>query len=673
MTREEPSKYALVGLPAVVVISVAVRTAVAWKHTTARFFPDEYIYAALGRSISHGHLAIRGTPSHFPALLEPLVAAPIWGLFPTVTAYHLVQMENALAASLACVPIYLLSRYLRLTPLFSFACAIYSLSIPALVYIPFTMADPLGYPLALAAATAAVHSLDHPSPKKQIFFVALAGLATFDRVQYAALFVAYIAAAILVERSRFARSHWVLLASLSPVAVGVLVAGPSRILGYYSGVLSLHIGAGVARWFLTHAFLLSLDAGVVLVPGAIAMLIRPRGRREAAFASFFGSLLFLLLLEASTYAAQGPGRFKERYLFVLLPLLAVAFGLHVHRRRSPRTLVFLIAAMIAIAAAKFPLSEFASGTFKSDSPFLTAIGYVQEHLGVFQTSLIVAGLATLGAVAAAAVAFAIPSRRAGLAALTAVTCMAAVASAGAVAADLASNQRVRAKLPHDLTWIDDAATGSVTAIATLDSSPEDLFDQLYWNASVQHEVVLGGGMPTDAFGVKRLRVAPDGRLVGVGKEILFHNFGTSAVLANGKRVASARHFSLWRTRGVPRLAILVEGRFWDDWLAPDGRIRGWSFPGKDSGTTLTFRLSLPRTWPTGVDLHLGRRSIVIRPGSSRAVVCRAAGPVDVHFSSADSILQPDFRPFTVRLSRLRIVDASPANTTGTATSCSPAK
>ena len=62
--------------------SFAARFVAAWKHPP-RLFPDEYIYAQLANSIAHGRLTIRGQSAHFPALLEPALAAPFW-LFDNV-------------------------------------------------------------------------------------------------------------------------------------------------------------------------------------------------------------------------------------------------------------------------------------------------------------------------------------------------------------------------------------------------------------------------------------------------------------------------------------------------------------------------------------------------------------------------------------------------------------
>src|SRR4029077_14252264 len=83
-------------------------------HTTPLYFPDEYIYGSIARSLAQsGKPMIRGSSAHFPAMLEPLLAAPFWLTHDAELAYRLTQAENALAMSLAAVPVYLLVRRLR--------------------------------------------------------------------------------------------------------------------------------------------------------------------------------------------------------------------------------------------------------------------------------------------------------------------------------------------------------------------------------------------------------------------------------------------------------------------------------------------------------------------------------------------------------------------------------
>ena len=157
-----------------IAVSSLVRSAIAWKHQTPRYFPDEYIYAALGRSLAHGHYEIRGHLAHFPAILAPLLAAPLWRFFSTETAYHLVQAENAVAASLVAVPVYLLARWLGLGRGYSYFCAAYGLLIPVVSLSSENISDLIAYPLVVAAVAVGVRALDTPSSKRQVAFLVFA-------------------------------------------------------------------------------------------------------------------------------------------------------------------------------------------------------------------------------------------------------------------------------------------------------------------------------------------------------------------------------------------------------------------------------------------------------------------------------------------------------------------
>ena len=114
-----------------------------------------------------------------------------------------MQAENALAASLAVIPIYMIARDLKLSRNYAYLCCLYALVIPMLVMIPFTISDFVGYPLALGAIAAAVKAIDRPSPKRQLVFLAFATLATVARVEYFVLVPAYLVAAIVIERRNF--------------------------------------------------------------------------------------------------------------------------------------------------------------------------------------------------------------------------------------------------------------------------------------------------------------------------------------------------------------------------------------------------------------------------------------------------------------------------------------
>jgi hypothetical protein len=82
-----PRVAAWQAIAALVALSTLVRALVALRRETPMYFPDEYMYSELGRSLAAtGHPLIRGTPADFPALLQPLVTAPVWLLDDSAAA-----------------------------------------------------------------------------------------------------------------------------------------------------------------------------------------------------------------------------------------------------------------------------------------------------------------------------------------------------------------------------------------------------------------------------------------------------------------------------------------------------------------------------------------------------------------------------------------------------------
>jgi hypothetical protein len=637
----------------VVLVSAALRSIFAWQHTTPRLFPDEYIYAALSRSIGHSHLQIRGGTVHFPGLLEPILAAPIWRLAPLTTAYHLVQVENAVAASLAAIPLYLLARSLHLSHRYSIGVAIYGVLIPEIVLVAFTSSDAVAYPFALTAIALAVRSIDQPTRRHQVGFLIFASLAALTRVQYFVIVPAYLAAALLVDRREAWRKHRIALLAAGP-AVGV---ASIALLGFYTRELKTPLDANYVKWFFLQMFLIAVETGVVMTPGAVAALTKPQGRRELGFASFTAFLALLLLVEATAHAADS-AQFKERYLFVIVALVPVAFGLFVRHSRPRRFVVIALSAAIAIAAARLPLSEFATSTFKMDSQFLFAVSYAQDQLGTANSSLAIALVTTLLAAIAALFSY----RPQFISPLAIGLSVVLIATAVATHADLLTTNRVRGDLPSDLTWVDHAARGSVSAIETPLADKQDLLYALYWNDSVKRELLLGSAVPTDEFRAPRLTIRADGVIENAGGDILFHNYGTTGWFANASVAARAGDFELLRPHGRPRLRLVIEGRFRDGWLSRAGRLRVWTNSG--SGVQATFRLTLPSSWKRKVTVTLAGSPTRIAPGQSVEVTCkRGTSPLDVRFVASQTQIEPDLRIVSARLERIAVHDEATSGPT----------
>jgi len=657
-----PARLLLAGL---VAVSFGLRFAAALVHTTPLYFPDEYIYGTIARSLAEsGRPLIRGHSAHFPAMLEPLLAAPFWLTHDPAVAYRLTQAENALAMSLAAIPVYLLVRRLGGGSWMALAAGALTVASPDLFFASFVLADATAYPLVRGAVYLGVCALSEPTRRLQVGFAVLAGLATFARVQYVFLPIVFLAAALVVDgwsvRTVWRRYRLSLGLYAAPVLL-VAVLGPKRLLGYYSGVADLGVKPGaIGHWLGTDALLLAYSAGFALVPGALVGLAyalwRPRTRDEKAFAALAVGALLAIFVEASLYAASGTLRFQERYLMVLPPLVLPAFALWLRRNRPGARVAAVLGLGLLALAARVPLSGYTISDSKQDSPFLLAVFRLEKGIGIGTGSLVVALLASALALLGAAVCF-----RAFLArwAIGATILAAAFVSLGAVAFDAHVVRSVRTSLlPTDARWVDHAGLGDVTLLqtpATLHAAADEL---LFWNQSLRHLYFLDNASPIDAFGAPRAKAARDGRLVSRGRTLkgplLISNYAVRVQLAHAVRIARAVNYELWRPLGTPRFAIVAGGLYHDSWLAQAGQIT--VYPASDGRVRGVFTLPLslppaPRSETTTLQLRGpgAKRSVTVHPGESVVVRFRVAhrGPWTLRFRTNRPGYLGDGRPISV--------------------------
>ena len=611
-----------VWLAFIVAGSAMIRSLFAVEHVAPFYFPDEYIYAAVARSLaSTGHPLVRGEPAHFPALLEPILATPLWRLFPTETAYHLIQVENAVFMSLAAIPAYLLARRLALGSGYSLLCAAFTVVLPGLVFSGFITADAVAYPIVLTALYAGVSALQAPSRGRQLAFLALAGLATFGRLQYAVLVPAFLLAAVLVEGRRSVRVYRLTFALVAGAVLAVVALGPGRVVGYYTtGASALHLSLALPKWVALNLFLFTLASGVALVPGAIVGLFSARDRAARGFVALVVPFALMVVVEAALYAANGSGRFKERYLIALVPLVPLAFGLYLRRERPARRPVLALSACIAVPALLLPLSTYAAGDGFDDSPLLWAVAELERLLGSNQeASLAAAACVILGAAAAA---FAAVTGR-NWPALACAFVLVSALSIGATKWDVAFSRLAEQNVTgSDPTWIDDARLGAVEVIQTPAAPKNILQEQLFWNHTITRELLFGATVPTDAFDFGVVQVDRRGLVLADGKPIrtavLFQAYETTPTFANAEPVASLESLGLWRPKGALRLRTLEAGRYGDGWLAPRGALMVWP-AGSQGGGTVSFTLSLPATQNAAVTVRFGKDSYTVAPGASVAV------------------------------------------------------
>jgi hypothetical protein len=656
-----PARLALGGI---VTVSFVVRLLVALAHATPLYFPDEYIYGTIARSLAeHGRPLIRGQSAHFPALLEPLAAAPFWLTHDPALAYRLTQAENALAMSLAAVPVYLLARRLGLGSGLGLVAAALAVASPDLFFASFVLADPLAYPLVLGAIYAAVCALSRPTRWNQLAFVGLTVLTTLTRIQYALLPLVFVAGALAVERfslrrtlSRF-RLTWAIFAA--PL-LGLAALGPSRVLGYYNGIVKLHVDpSGIAHWIATDAMLIVYCAGWVLVPGAllgIAYALRqPRSREEAAFGGVTVGLLVILFAETSMYASNGTARFQERYFMALLPLVLPWFALYLNRGRPGRLVAALIAVILLAVSARVPLAPYSVADNKQDSPFLLGVFRLEHAVGVANGSLVVALVAAALSILAVGIAW---RGRLAVLALGLSLLLAGAASAGSISFDHKVARSVRdSYLPSDARWIDHTGLRHVLLVQTPGTPHARAHEQLFWNRSLDNVLFFDEASAIDAFGHTQLTTDARGRFVAGGKVVrrplAISNYAVRMQLRDARLAARGADYELWRPVGTPRAALFVGGLYTDGWLAEGARITVWPDRGRVVRGTLRLQLSLPaRTERTVLQLSAPglKRKVAVRPSSKQTVVLpidhRGPWTLNVHTDRPGYLA--DGRPISVK-------------------------
>jgi hypothetical protein len=621
-----------------IAVSVGLRVLGALHRATPRYFPDEYIYSSLARSLAHGRLEIRGTPAHFPALLEPLLAAPLWLGDDVELSYRLTQSLHVVAASLAAVPVYVIARQLSLPPWQRLLCAALTLAAPALVYSSYLTADAVALPLALAAIAAGTSVLGAPTKRGQAWFVTFAALACFARVQYVAILAAFACGAVVMARGRpwiAARRFPVVTLLLAVPALGAIAAGPGRVLGYYDSIFDLSLRPlAMAQWAGTDLVLLGYAAGWVLVPlaaaGLVAVSVRPRMRHEQAFGILTAALLGCLLLEAALYAANGSPRFQERYLIVLTPLVPLLACVGARRLGSRPALlgVALVAAGMFLLAVRLPLSGYTALNGKQDSPFLQAISQLEERLGAGSAGLAVALAA--GVLAAVAVVIAMRPRGVIVALMLTLVTL-ALASAGAVAYDIERSGFARdVFVGADARWIDAHGLDHVAGVLTPGSLQPAVSERLFWNRSLSSLLRLPGADPPDEFGSTDVRIRPDGTLTARGRTVqasglLFDEYFSRVQLDGATLLESTAGASLWHAGSSARVAWMLEGRYLDGWLAATNQLTIWPAGDRPRRGTLYLRLRLPSGAPAQrLQLRAAgdERSLTLEPGQTRSVSVR---------------------------------------------------
>ena len=242
--------------------------------------------------------------------------------------------------SLAAVPVYLLARRLSLGAGYALACSVFTVALPDLSSrgTRWPTRSPSRSRWAARRGSRRGRRA-RPASRTAAFFV-LAGLATFARASTSILPVAFLVGGARSSTAARSCARSACRSSLLALPLLAVLASAPRTSSATTRTSSTCTSADAfctGHW--STRFCSRMSSGVVLLPGALVALARPRGRAETSFAALASGFAAGLFFEAALYASNGSERFQERYLFALLPLLPIAFGLYLKHGRPARVAV----------------------------------------------------------------------------------------------------------------------------------------------------------------------------------------------------------------------------------------------------------------------------------------------------------------------------------------------
>lgn len=468
-----------VWLGAIVVLSAALRVALAVTVPVPTIFPDELVYWELGQSFADsGSFVLRGVygaPWVNNGPLYPILIAPTFVVADLTAAYALVKALNAVLMSTAAVPAYFLACRL-LSRRAALVAAAATVLVPSLVYTTRVMSENVSYPLFLWAVLAMNAALERPSARRQLLALAAIGLVTLSRGQMAVLLPAFAGSIVLwawIDPRTGGSSFRRHLRAFAPtwVAVG-LAAATGLAIATGSLVTQTAVFPHVRLWLapakiLWHVADLDLYAGVMPFAAFVLMIwwVAASGAaniRMGIFASVSIATFAALVTLAGVYSTAYPHVY-DRYVFYVVPLFFITLLAWAESgQETGKRLTAGIAAIAALLPLTLPLQSLLNGREWGTStssvgliPLVWAKAFVGEGVAlravllVLTSALALAFLRTTGRWALA---------RAAIYLLLLFSVMTGVSN-------WLLSDNAREAGAGELTWVDDAVgSGSTVAI-----------------------------------------------------------------------------------------------------------------------------------------------------------------------------------------------------------------
>ncbi|MDP9224204.1 MAG: hypothetical protein M3P18_10175 [Actinomycetota bacterium] len=383
---------------------------------------DELLYerlaisiATLGSPFPHIHGEVIGNVNQ----LYPLLLAPLFHDTLVPSALLDAHVLNAIVMSSACLPTFLLARAVTESRRLPYLLAALSVCIPWIPLSSMLMTEVVAYPAFVWAVLAVYRAAVSPRPQNDVVMVVALGVATLARTQFLVIFLvvpiafylhelAFTEAPSRLSRARVAgrklvESHrplTVAYAVLSAAVVVLLAVGRlSSALGTYSVTAEGDVlPSGMGRSLLEHLAPLGLGLGILPfvlgVSWLFATIVRPRARKQHAFAAIAIVTFAALLVEVTSYDLRfGQGRLHDRYLFYVVPLVLIAFAAALRAEPRLHWSLYISATLMAVAFSFVPVVRYEK--FNVDSPVAVLNDALLDAGGSVDGARVFLGLATI--------------------------------------------------------------------------------------------------------------------------------------------------------------------------------------------------------------------------------------------------------------------------------------
>ena len=523
VAAEQPARpwfdrvYAALPLVTAFIALLALYAWEAARHTSPWLFTDELELTQISRAVeATGHGARRGDPYFWQTLYTWLIA-PAWAITSTTLAYTVVKYIGVVTMTLSLFPAYFLARTVA-SPRASLFAAVGTAAVPALVYAPMILEEPLSYPYAALAFLAIATAL----ARRTVFWIAAAIVLSlvggFIRGELGILPVVLVLAAGLYAlsseaarrwRSQFTTWDWVGAIVLGAGAV-ILFSG---LVGKFSqswAIATGHYQGRMLDYGLQAVGALTIGLGLLPVVAAIATLAASKGDRRTPERRAFTSLFVAAAVGFGVYTAVKTAylstvaftRVEERNLIYLVPLVFVGTALWIDR---PRVRWIPLAAAVGFVAYLIVATPYQLTTVPaSDSPGVAIVQMANRNLsfahGGIENALIIALVIAVCLLVAPRV---LRGRRRAASAVVAVACLLVLAWSltGQISAANYSNneaQALVANYPRPLDWLDELTHGKPTLYLGQNlNSGTDLGVWLteFWNRSLTYVWSVDGSAP----------------------------------------------------------------------------------------------------------------------------------------------------------------------------------